>query len=60
MTVPRLAIKGRKVDSGPIPGNPCPFPKTVGIILSLITLIKTDNLPPSEMARFLSVECLPE
>ena len=31
-------IKGQKVGSDPIPGNPCPFPEVVGIILPLISL----------------------
>jgi len=38
MTVLRPAIKGKKVGSGPIPGNPCPFPKIIGIIFPLIGL----------------------
>ena len=38
MTVPRLTIKGQKGGSGPIPGNPRPFPEIVGIILPLISL----------------------
>ena len=37
MTVPRLTIKGQKMGSDPIPGNPCPFPKIVEIILPLIS-----------------------
>ena len=68
MTVLRLTIKGQKVGSGPIPGNLCPFPKIVGIILSLIAYeitqpIKTNysifwGQSPSEMAHTLSVECV--
>ena len=38
MTVLMLTIKGQKVGSGPIPGNPHPFPKIVGIILPFINL----------------------
>ena len=38
LTIPRLTIKGQKVGSDPIPGNPHPFFKVVGIILSLISL----------------------
>ena len=38
MAVPRLTIKGQKVGAGPIPGNPCPFSKIVGIILPLVSL----------------------
>ena len=38
MTVPKLTIKGQKVGSGPIPRNPCFFPKILGIILPLISL----------------------
>ena len=38
MTVLRLTIKGQKEGSGPIPGNPHPFPKIVGIILPFISL----------------------
>ena len=43
MTVPRRTIKGQKVGSGPIPGNPHPFPKIAGILLPLISLW---NYPP--------------
>ena len=35
MTVLRPTIKGQKVDGGPDPGNPCPFPEIVKIIHSL-------------------------
>ena len=35
--------KGQTVGSGPIPGNPHPFPKTAGILLLLISLC---NYPP--------------
>jgi len=34
----RLTIKDQKVYGGPIPGNLCPFPKIVGIILLFIGL----------------------
>ena len=60
MTVLRLAIKGQKVSGGPIPGNPCPFPKIVGITQP----IKTNHphslgpLSPSEMVHLLSMECV--
>lgn len=37
MIVPRLTRKGPKVGYGPIPGNPYPFYKIVGIILSLVS-----------------------
>ena len=38
MTVLRPTIKGQKVGGGPIPRNPQPLPKIVGIILPLISL----------------------
>ena len=38
MTVPRPIIKGPKVGGGPISGNPCSLPKTVGIPLPFISL----------------------
>ena len=57
-----------KVGSDQIPGNPCSFLKTIGIILPLISLeitqpTKTNHpifqcLSPSEMAHALSVECV--
>ena len=37
-TVLRLTIKGQKVGSGPILGNPCPFPNIIGIFLPLVSL----------------------
>ena len=43
MTVPRLTTKGQKVGSGPIPGNPHPFPKVAAIFFPLISLW---NYPP--------------
>ena len=45
MTVPRLTIKGQKVGSGPIPGNPHSFPKIVGTILLLISLGNKKQAP---------------
>ena len=38
MTAPRQTIKDQIVGSGPIPGNPHPFPKIAGILLPLISL----------------------
>ena len=68
MTVPRLTIKGQKVGDDQISGNPCPFPKIVGITLPLISLWNYPahkNYPPpqteaspSEMAHTLSMECV--
>ena len=37
IAVLRPTMKGQ-VDGGPIPGNPCPFPKIVEIVLPLISL----------------------
>ena len=38
MIASRLTKKGQEAGSSPIPGNPHPFPKVVGIILPLINL----------------------
>ena len=38
MTVPRLTIEGQKVGGGPVPGDPRPFSKVVGVILPLVGL----------------------
>ena len=49
LTVLRLTIKGKKVGSGPIPRNPHPFLKIVGLILPLFRLSNHPahkNLPP--------------
>ena len=43
MTVPRPTIKDQQVCGGPIPGNPHPFPKITGILVSLISQW---NYPP--------------
>ena len=37
VTVLRPTIKGQKVCGGPIPGNPCPVPKIIGITFPLIS-----------------------
>ena len=60
MTVLRLTMKGQKVGSGPIPGNPCLLPQIVGITLhalayEMIQSVK-NNIPkfrgilPSEIS----------
>ena len=38
ITVLRLIIKGKTVDSDPTPGKTCPVPEIVGIILPVISL----------------------
>ena len=68
MTVPRPTMQGQRVGGDPVPGNLCPSPPVVGIILPLISLwnylpIKTNcptfwGLLPSGMAHTLSVECV--
>ena len=65
MAVSRQIIRGPKVGSGPIPGNPRPFSE-IGIILCLLAYeitqpIKTNHplfqgLSPSELAHILPVE----
>ena len=62
MTVPRLTTEGQKVGGGPVPGDPCPFSKVVGVILPLLAYeitqpIKTNHpvnlgpFSPFEMAH---------
>ena len=71
MTVPRPTIKGQKVGSGPIPGNPHPFPEIVGIIFPFISLwncpahknspphiSKPFHLSPFETVHTLSINLL--
>ena len=69
MTLLRPTIKGQKVGHGPIPGNPCPFPQIIEILLPSLTCeisqpIKTSHavfwgsLSPSEMAYTLPGECV--
>ena len=63
---PRLPIKGQKLGGRPIPGNPHPFPKIVGIILPLISLwnypahknCHTSGPSPPETDRILPMECV--
>ena len=69
MIIPRLIIKAKKVDGGPTPGNPHPFPIAVGIFLPLFSLwnnpAHTLQLPftlgpfsPAEMARTVCGVCI--
>ena len=44
ITVPRPTIKDQKLGGGPIPGDLCPFPKIVEIILLLIVLCCAKSL----------------
>ena len=37
MTVLSLTMKGQKVGGGPVPGNPHPFFKTIGIIIPVFS-----------------------
>ena len=44
MTVLRLTMKGQKVGSGPVPGNPCLFPHIVGITLHALACEITQSI----------------
>lgn len=71
MIIRRLIIKAKKVDGGPTPGNPRPFPIAVGIFLPLFSLwnnpahtikspLSLGPFSPAEMAPTLWSTYLPE
>ena len=52
MTIPKLTIKGQKVGSELIPGNPHSFPKILGTILLLISLGNKKQAPHNSSTPF--------